>query len=153
MLGKALCSRERSHQPFPKSSLPEPTSPLQLPAQAPGRGMFLLPSPESPAPGGKNSTGRPPKGDTPHFYMENSDLVSKVNMTHVTVRNAFSCKKKKKRPTIVLFLRLFIYLFRLCWVFVAVCRLFSHYSKWGLLSIAQHRLLIGVPSFVVEHGL
>ena len=97
MLGKALCSRERSHQPFPKSSLPEPTSPLQLPAQAPGRGMFLLPSPESPAPGGKNSTGRPPKGDTPHFYMENSDLVSKVNMTHVTVRNAFSCKKKKKK--------------------------------------------------------
>lgn len=54
-LGKALGlhSGESTNQPYPKTSLPETYYP-QSPAQAPGRGTFLLPPPESPAPGDKN---------------------------------------------------------------------------------------------------
>ena len=48
---------------------------------------------------------------------------------------------------------LFIYCFWLCWVFVAVCGLFSGCGERGLLFIAVHRLLIAVASLVAEHGL
>ena len=49
-----------------------------------------------------------------------------------------------------LFIYLFIYLW-LCWVFVAVCGLFSSCGEWGLLFIAVHGLLIAVASLVAEH--
>ena len=65
-------------------------------------------------------------------------------------------------PFIYLFL--FIYLifkfylfnlfnFLLCWVFVAVCVLFSGCGKRGLLFIVARGLLIAVASLVAEDGL
>ena len=50
------------------------------------------------------------------------------------------------------FFNLFIY-FWLGRVFVAVRRLFSSCSEWGLLFVAVRGLLIAVASLVVEHGL
>ena len=49
------------------------------------------------------------------------------------------------------FIYVFIYLW-LHWVFVAVWA-FSSCSKWGLLFVAVHGLLIVVASLVAEHGL
>ena len=46
---------------------------------------------------------------------------------------------------------LFIHLYWLCWVFIAVRVLSLVCSKQGLLFVAMHRLLIAV-SFVVAHG-
>ena len=47
---------------------------------------------------------------------------------------------------------LFVY-FWLCWLFVAVCGLFSSCDEWGLRFVAVCGLLIAVASLVVEHGL
>ena len=47
---------------------------------------------------------------------------------------------------------LFIYIW-LCWVFVAVCGLFSRCAKWGLLFVVVRGLLIAVASLAAEHGL
>ena len=45
-----------------------------------------------------------------------------------------------------------MYLFWLCWVFVAACGLFSGCGEQGLLFVAVRGLLIAVAS-LVEHGL
>ena len=50
------------------------------------------------------------------------------------------------------FFKIFIY-FWLCWVFIAVCRLFASCSERGLLFVVVLRLLIVVVSLVAEHGL
>ena len=55
--------------------------------------------------------------------------------------------------TLKLLRLLFIYLFRLHRVFVAVRRLFSSCGEWGLLFIGVRGLLIAVASLLVEHGL
>ena len=47
---------------------------------------------------------------------------------------------------------LFVY-FWLCWVFIALCGLFSGCGEWKLLFVAVHGLLIAVSSLIVEHGL
>ena len=47
----------------------------------------------------------------------------------------------------------FIYLFWLCWVFVAARRLSLVAASWGLLFVAVRGLLIVVASLVAEHGL
>ena len=55
-----------------------------------------------------------------------------------------------KSPTIMVLPSIslsFFFLAALCWVFLSIC------SKWGLLFVAVHGLLIVVASFVVEHGL
>ena len=51
-----------------------------------------------------------------------------------------------------LFIYLFIYLW-LCWVFVAVHKLFSSCSEQWLLFVAVPGLLIAVASLVAEHRL
>ena len=51
-----------------------------------------------------------------------------------------------------LFINLFIY-FWLRWVFIAACGLFSSCGEQRLLFVAVCGLLIGVASFVAEHGL
>ena len=52
----------------------------------------------------------------------------------------------------LIYIYLFIYLFWLCWVFVAA-RAFSSCSERGLLFVVVHGLLIAVASLVAEHGL
>ena len=49
--------------------------------------------------------------------------------------------------------KIYLFYFQLCWVFAAVCRLFSGCGEWGLLFVAVRGLLIAVASLVVEHGL
>ena len=51
------------------------------------------------------------------------------------------------------FLKIYLFYFWLCWVFVAARGLFSGCSEWRLLFVAMRRLLIAVASLVVEHGL
>ena len=48
---------------------------------------------------------------------------------------------------------LFLFYFRLHWVFVAVRGLFSSCSKRGPLFVVVRRLLIAVAPLVAEHGL
>ena len=52
-----------------------------------------------------------------------------------------------------LFFDNFIYLYWLCWVFVAACKLFLVSESRGYSLVVVHRLLIVVSSLVVEHGL
>ena len=55
-----------------------------------------------------------------------------------------------------LFICLFIYLFIYLFAALDLCccaQAFSSCSKWGLLFVAVHRLLIAVASLVVEYGL
>ena len=54
---------------------------------------------------------------------------------------------------VYLFICLFIYLFWLRWVFIAVHGLSLTAVKWGLLFIAVRGLLIAMASLVAEHGL
>ena len=67
----------------------------------------------------------------------------------------FPAEVNKATLCLLFFLiNLFIYLFIywLCWVFVAA-RDFSSCSEWGLLFVAVRGLLIAVVSLVAEHGI
>ena len=54
---------------------------------------------------------------------------------------------------VIVVFKMYLFYVWLCWVFVAVCGLFSSCGERGLLFAAVRRLLIAVASLVAEHGL
>lgn len=47
----------------------------------------------------------------------------------------------------------YLFLFWLCWVFCCCMWAFSSCSKWGLLLVAMHGLLMAVAFLVAKHWL
>ena len=81
-----------------------------------------------------------------------------IGKSHIQQRiykelSKFDSKKTKNSIVFKFFLNFYLLYFWLCWVFIAVCGLFSDCGERGLLFVAVRGLLIAVASLVVEHGL